>query len=180
MKKVFFSFAIAAMMASLMACGAKTEQNTEGQDSTAVEAEAAEEEVAAQTAESASITIGLSDYWEIKEQRDAYIRLAPKGEYYPSMGIQDRPKNIKDAQAVAEYFATEGGGRRPWSAQEDLTTGSTTWKVVNRLPEEGHNEAEWIFITDMPKGGICEIHATFGTGEMDENVLEVLKNIKFK
>ena len=55
MKKVFFSFAIATMMASLMACGGKTEQNAEGQDSTAVEAEAAAEEVAAQTTESASL-----------------------------------------------------------------------------------------------------------------------------
>lgn len=48
MKKVFFSFAIAAMMASLMACGNTGGQNNEGQDSTAVEAEAAEEEVAAE------------------------------------------------------------------------------------------------------------------------------------
>lgn len=37
MKKVFFSFAIATMMASLMACGGKTEQNQDGQDSTAQE-----------------------------------------------------------------------------------------------------------------------------------------------
>lgn len=42
MKKVFFSFAIATMMASLMACGGKTEQNPDAQDSTAVEAEAEE------------------------------------------------------------------------------------------------------------------------------------------
>ncbi len=42
MKKVFFSFAIATMMASLMACGGKTEQNQNDQDSTAVEAEAEE------------------------------------------------------------------------------------------------------------------------------------------
>lgn len=40
MKKVFFSFAIATMMASLMACGGKTGQNQDGQDSAAVEAEA--------------------------------------------------------------------------------------------------------------------------------------------
>ena len=45
MKKVFYSFAIATMMVSLMACGGKTEQNTEGQDSTAVEAEAADAQV---------------------------------------------------------------------------------------------------------------------------------------
>lgn len=42
MKKVFFSFAIATMMASLMACGGKTGQNQNAQDSTAVEAEAEE------------------------------------------------------------------------------------------------------------------------------------------
>ncbi len=42
MKKVFFSFAIATMMASLMACGGKTEQNQDALDSTAVEAEAEE------------------------------------------------------------------------------------------------------------------------------------------
>ena len=180
MKKIFFSFAIATMMASLMACGGKTGQNAEGQDSTAVEAEAAAEEVAAQTAESASLTIGLSDFWEIKDQNDSYIRLAPKGEYFPSMGIQDRPKNIKDAQSVAETIATEGGGSWPWTAQEDLTIGDKTWKVLNRLPDEAHDNAEWQFITDMPKGGICHITSTFGTGDMDNDVLEVLKNIKFK
>lgn len=180
MKKVFYSFAIATMMASLMACGGKTEQNAGGQDSTAVEAEAAEEEVAAQTAESASITIGLSDYWEIKDQRDSYIQLAPKGEYFPSMGIEDRPKNVKDAQTTAEDMVKGGGGGWPWTAQEDLTTSSTTWKVINRLPDEAHDKAGWTFITDMPKGGICLITSTFGTGDMDDAVLEVLKNIKFK
>ena len=53
-------------------------------------------------------------------------------------------------------------------------------KVLNRLPNEGHDKAEWTFITDMPKGGICLISSTFGTGDMDDAVLEVLKNIKFK
>ena len=38
MKKVFFSFAVATMIASLMACGNTSSQNTDGQDSTAVEA----------------------------------------------------------------------------------------------------------------------------------------------
>ncbi|MBQ9665252.1 MAG: hypothetical protein IJV33_02110 [Bacteroidaceae bacterium] len=182
MKKVFFSFAIATMMASLVACGGKTGQNPEGQDSTAVETEteAAEEEVAAQTAESASLTVGLSDYWEIKSQSNDYIRLAPQGEFFPSIGIQERPKNIDNAQAVAEYMAAEGGGNWPWSAQEDLTTGSITWKVLNRLPNEGHDKAEWFFVTDMPQGGVCQVQSTFGTGEMDDSVLEVLKNIKFK
>lgn len=38
MKKIFFSFVIATMMTSLMACGGKTEQNAASQDSTVVEA----------------------------------------------------------------------------------------------------------------------------------------------
>ena len=42
MKKLFFSFVIATMMTSLMACGGKTEQNAASQDSTVVEAEAAD------------------------------------------------------------------------------------------------------------------------------------------
>ena len=45
MKKVFFSFAIATMMASLASCGGSSNQNTDSQDSTAVEAEAEVAEV---------------------------------------------------------------------------------------------------------------------------------------
>lgn len=51
MKKVFFSFAIATMMASLVACGGQSGQNAEGQDSTAVEAEAEEAEEPAEEAQ---------------------------------------------------------------------------------------------------------------------------------
>ena len=68
MKKVFYSFAIATMMASLMACGGKTEQNAEGQDSTAVEAEAepAAVEAASNVAESAAFSGIAPEGWEIE------------------------------------------------------------------------------------------------------------------
>lgn len=46
MKKVFFSFAVATMMASLVACNGTSGQNNEGQDSTAVEVNAEEVEEA--------------------------------------------------------------------------------------------------------------------------------------
>ncbi|MBO4674023.1 MAG: hypothetical protein J5616_06715 [Bacteroidaceae bacterium] len=68
MKKVFVSFVIATMMASLMACGGKTEQNQEGQDSTAMEtegAEAAEEEAPSTTVESEAFTGVAPAGWEI-------------------------------------------------------------------------------------------------------------------
>ena len=61
MKKVFFSFAIATMMASLVACGGQSGQNAEGQDSTAVEAEAASNVV-----ESAAFSGVAPEGWEIE------------------------------------------------------------------------------------------------------------------
>ena len=66
MKKVFFSFAIATMMASLASCGGSSNQNTDSQDSTAVEeevaAEAVEEE-ANNLIENEVITATLAERW---------------------------------------------------------------------------------------------------------------------
>ena len=69
MKKVFYSFAIATMMASLMACGGKTEQNAESQDSTAVEAEAEEavaEEAPSNVVEAEAFSGIAPEGWEIE------------------------------------------------------------------------------------------------------------------
>lgn len=70
MKKIGFSFVIATMMTSLMACGGKTEQNAASQDSTAVEAEAAEEAVAEEAVsnqvESEKFTGIVPEGWEIE------------------------------------------------------------------------------------------------------------------
>ena len=66
MKKVFFSFAIATMMASLASCGGSSNQNTDSQDSTAVEAEVAAEDVeeeASNLIENEAITATLAERW---------------------------------------------------------------------------------------------------------------------
>ena len=71
MKKVFISFAIATMMASLMACNGKTEQNAEGQDSTAVETEAeAAEEAPSNLVEAAAFSGVVPEGWNIERQDD--------------------------------------------------------------------------------------------------------------
>lgn len=66
MKKVFFSFAVAAVMASLVACGGKTGQDTEGQDSTAVEAVAEEAEAPGNVVEAGAFTGVVPEGWEIE------------------------------------------------------------------------------------------------------------------
>ena len=65
MKKVFFSFAIAAMMATFMSCNGTGGQSTDGgQDSTAVEAEAeAVEEAPSNLIENEVITATLAERW---------------------------------------------------------------------------------------------------------------------
>ena len=66
MKKVFFSFAIATMMASLASCGGSSNQNTDSQDSTAVEEEVAAEDVeeeASNLIENEAITATLAERW---------------------------------------------------------------------------------------------------------------------
>ena len=71
MKKVFFSFAIATMMASLVACGGQSGQNAEGQDSTAVEAEAEEaaaEEAASNVVEAGAFSGVVPEGWEIERE----------------------------------------------------------------------------------------------------------------
>ena len=81
MKKVFYSFAIATMMASLMACGGKTEQNTEGQDSTAVEA--AEEEVDPNREEHRTYSIVVPEGWINQSivENDFFVRQNPEPKY---------------------------------------------------------------------------------------------------
>lgn len=84
MKKGFFSFAIAALMALLMACGGKTEQNAEGQDSTAVEAAA--EEAAAEEAPSNMV------------ETDAFSGIVPEGweaDRVDNGGFQLKNKNVE-------------------------------------------------------------------------------------
>ena len=173
MKKVFFSFAIATMMASLVACGGKTEQNAEGQDSTAVEAEA---EVADPNRQDCgSFSAVVNEPFEIQSQSDDYLRFSVKGMW---MSITGYPQQDMTAQDVFDE-TLNNGVEWAWQAQDDIVIGNTTWKVVNRLPyDELHDTAEWIFFADMPKG-FCKVNATFGTGDMDDAVLEVLKSIKF-
>ena len=82
MKKVFYSFAIATMMASLMACGGKTEQNAEGQDSTAVEAEATEE-VDPNREEHRTYSIVVPEGWINQSivENDFFVRQDPEPKY---------------------------------------------------------------------------------------------------
>lgn len=82
MKKLFFSFVIATMMTSLMACGGKTEQNAASQDSTVVEAEAAEEAVAKEAVsnqvESEKFTGIVPEGWEIERADNGGFQLKNK------------------------------------------------------------------------------------------------------
>lgn len=77
MKKVFYSFAIATVMASLMACGGKTEQNQEGQDSTAVEAEA----VDPNRQELDNYSVVVPEGWYNQAITDIFIRLKDEPKY---------------------------------------------------------------------------------------------------
>lgn len=72
MKKVFFSFAVAAMAAAMVSCGGNTSANG-GADSTAVEAEATEaavEEAPSNLVEAAAFSGVVPEGWNIERQDD--------------------------------------------------------------------------------------------------------------
>jgi len=115
MKKVFLSFAIATVMASFVACGGKTEQNAEGQDSTAVEAEAADPN----RQELDHFSVVVPEGWFNQAISDFFIRLKPEPAYtYKSERLYVESVYMKEKTAasfienIVEHNETEEIGTK--------------------------------------------------------------------
>ena len=173
MKKVFFSFAIATMMASLVACGGQSGQNAEGQDSTAVEAE--EAEASANVIDAGVFTIEPADGYEIKQQRETALGLAKDGVY---LNFEINTKDIKNtAASIAEFLAN----REAFEAREDVTIGSNTWKVVFQRDDENPRNQAWNYIIDLKDHGYVKAQIPFNKDfETNPELKTMLESIKFK
>lgn len=185
MKKVFFSFAIATVMASLVACGGKTEQNQEGQDSTAVEAEA---KVTGEIKDCGAFTVVVPEGWKFQNPYENCAKFEFPGETEAltrTFTINARPKPSPTATVVGiqrkfdSRVKNDGGGWQ-WEAHEDMTLGTNTWKVAVRKANETEEKAQWWFGVDMPDGGTCEVNGNFGAGDEDNDIIAILKTVEFK
>lgn len=98
MKKVLFSFAIATMMASLISCGNKTGQNTDGQDSLATEVEADD----ANREQLTTLSVVVPEGWTNQSIDDSefFIRLEPEPSY-----TYDSERSFLSMDFFAEYSA---------------------------------------------------------------------------
>ena len=168
MKKVFFSFAIATMMASLASCGGSSNQNTDSQDSTVVEAEAevAEVELLPGTEyEGAGFTLTLPEGWtegdySTPENFDAmYYDEATNTKLH----VYVHPyTELTDAAATVTRLSK--GEEQP-----DVTLGDYTWKSTKKdnqiylamdMPEKGVMYVR-VVETDLKNAGVQTILRTF-------------------
>lgn len=184
MKKVFFSFAIATMMASLVACGGKTEQSQEGQDSTTVEAEEAEEEVAASNVvEAGAFTGVVPEGWEIEhvdeegfqfKKRNAEGSLKPTVTVHKAYGTaieayesitQNPPENL-----IGNVEIVEG---------VDIAGRTYTGYYFNTKYNSELNSIAYCLITDLDNG--TPIYVTVENIAIDDaDVQVVFASIKEK
>lgn len=155
MKKVFFSFAIATMMAGLVACNGTSNQNNEGQDSTAVEAGA---EAEAEAVPEVKVLTEIHDIFQFEVptgwegQSESYgcsLRLPKddKGHNIVHMEINateaafDETKNLVYGLTADDKVAEEQVGEYTWTVYakpNDKGEGYSYLAVAPRPGREGY------------------------------------------
>jgi hypothetical protein len=178
MKKVFFSFAIATVMAGLVACNGSSNQNTDGQDSTAVEAEA-ETEAEAEAAdpnrqELDDVSVVVPEGWKNQsisssmffirqEPEPSYAnkseRLFVKSKYYNSYSMEKFIEGVSRGAVVEEKGTT--------------TIDGLEFKVLSLTSEKDTT----IDIVGEKSGGLYD----FGTNEKsyaNPDIQKILQSIK--
>ena len=151
MKKVFFSFAIATMMASLVACGGQSGQNAEGQDSTAVEAGIQEVELLPGTTfEGTRYTLTLPEGWSES------FNCTPDDFGAELFDEAAKKKYAFYAHPYGELNGVENVMNKfgKGDVQEDITLGDYTWKV--RLDSASDPQVYYLY-TEMPEKGVMYV-----------------------
>jgi hypothetical protein len=168
MKKVFFSFAIATVMAGLVACNGSSNQNTNGQDSTAVETEAEIELLPGTEYEGAGYTLTLPEGWT-------------EGQYSTPENLEavyfDEATNTKSYVYVHPYTELTDAAatvKRLSNAEEqpDVTLGDYTWKSTK-------NDDQIFLAMDMPEKGVMYVRVV-NTDIKNVGVQTILRTFKLK
>ena len=178
MKKVLFSFAIAAVAVAFVSCGNKSAQNAEGQEAEAVE------EVKGQVVEMEDFTIVIPEGWEIdpnEKTQYLYVKV-PKAD---GTGVQGRmqihadPKETaKAAEVCARDIKNSVKWDNPWEAKDDIKIGNITWSAIFMGAHGSYGDC-WNIKTDLPTKGIVFVNCP-DINPNDDAIKAVLATIKFK
>lgn len=167
MKKVFFSFAVAAMAVMMVSCGGNTNADS-GIDSVAVETEAEAEEVEATEPEvSAAVedrgwyTVEIPAGFEATQNESEMTITGPV-----ELNIKEQADaDVADCAKVMEAEADE--------QLDDISAADVTWQVYKNA--EGYNT---VYVAQMGHGVIRV--GSLSDNPNDAAVLGILNSIKLK
>lgn len=167
MKKVFFSFAVAAMAVMMVSCGGNTNADA-GIDSVAVETEAEAEEVEATEPEvSAAVedrgwyTVEIPAGFEATQNESEMTITGPV-----ELNIKEQADaDVADCAKVMEAEADE--------QLDDISAADVTWQVYKNA--EGYNT---VYVAQMGHGVIRV--GSLSDNPNDAAVLDILNSIKLK
>lgn len=167
MKKVFFSFAVAAMAVMMVSCGGNTNADSD-KDSVAVETEAEAEEVEATEPEvSAAVedrgwyTVEIPAGFEATQNESEMTITGPV-----ELNIKEQADaDVADCAKVMEAEADE--------QLDDISAADVTWQVYKNA--EGYNT---VYVAQMGHGVIRV--GSLSDNPNDAAVLDILNSIKLK
>ena len=167
MKKVFFSFAVAAMAVMMVSCGGNTNADAD-KDSVAVETEAEAEEVEATEPEvSAAVedrgwyTVEIPAGFEATQNESEMTITGPV-----ELNIKEQADaDVADCAKIMEAEADE--------QLDDISAADVTWQVYKNA--EGYNT---VYVAQMGHGVIRV--GSLSDNPNDAAVLDILNSIKLK
>ena len=178
MKKVLFSFAIAAVAVAFVSCGNKTANGAEGGE------EAAAEEVKGQVVEMEAFSVVIPEGWEANpNEKTQYLYVkVPKAD---GTGVQGKmefhanPKeNVSAAEVCARDIKSTAKWDNPWEAKDDIKTGEITWSTIFMAAHGSYGDC-WNVKTDLPTKGILFVNCP-NINPNDDAIKAVLATVKFK
>ena len=141
MKKVLFSFAILAATAMMVACGNKSQQNTEEQDTAAVAEEQPSETASVaivKTIDKDAYSIGLPEGWSAMSQGDTQCMVYKGSDAKPSealngtwVSMEISPSEDKTIEEGIKEMIEEMGAKQ----LDDVTIGGTTYKQCSYVED---------------------------------------------
>lgn len=175
MKKVFYSFAVAAMAAVMVSCGGNTNANGDA-DSTAVEGEEVVE-AAGSAVVMNEFAITLPEGWDIKNQSESSLEIKKDmPDNWPKL-VRFYP-NAKSCDA-AEQSCNKQAKLNVEVAQDPVEINGITYYVLYKEPV-GSNKAYWWYYVDLPGGGLMTIQTLNDYNVEDPEVKAIFESIQFK
>lgn len=181
MKKVLFSFAILAVAATMAACGNKSAQNAESQESAVVAGQQPVEAATAaiaKTIDKGAYSLGLPEGWSVLSEGDTECFVYKGDGSKPSEAIDGQwvslkigPLEGKTVDGAVKEMVNEMGAKQ----LADVTVGGTTYKHCSYV-EEGVESR--ILMTSNDKSGISFMMARINPDDAD--VQTIISSLKIK